>query len=53
MVNAPMSDPHNSPPLPFGVHIPFVEHLGFEMVFFEGGRSEMRSEEHTSELQSH
>ena len=42
MVNAPMSDPHNSPPLPFGVHIPFVEHLGFEMVFFEGGRSEMR-----------
>ena len=37
-----MSDPLNSPPLPFGVHIPFVEHLGFEMVFFEGGRSEMR-----------
>jgi uncharacterized protein (TIGR00369 family) len=42
MVNAPMSDSHISPSLPFGVHIPFVEHLGFEMIFFEGGRSEMR-----------
>ncbi|MDI9330064.1 MAG: PaaI family thioesterase [Alphaproteobacteria bacterium] len=26
----------------FGVRIPFVEHLGFEMVFFDAGRSEMR-----------
>ena len=26
----------------FGVHIPFVAHLGFEMVSFEGGHSEMR-----------
>ena len=25
----------------FGVHIPFVEHLGFEMGFFEDGRSEL------------
>ncbi|MEY2622749.1 MAG: hypothetical protein RIT26_2569 [Pseudomonadota bacterium] len=26
----------------FGVHIPFVAHLGFEMVSYEGGRSELR-----------
>jgi uncharacterized protein (TIGR00369 family) len=26
----------------FGVHIPFVEHLGFQMVFFDQGQSEMR-----------
>ena len=31
-----------SEPNPFGVEIPFVEHLGFEMVFMEGGRSELR-----------
>jgi uncharacterized protein (TIGR00369 family) len=28
----------------FGVHIPFVEQLGFELVVFEGGRSELRYE---------
>ena len=26
----------------FGAYIPFVEHLGFEMVFFEDGQSELR-----------
>ncbi len=26
----------------FGAYIPFVEHLGFEMVYFEDGQSEMR-----------
>ena len=26
----------------FGASIPFVEHLGFEMVFFEDGESELR-----------
>ena len=26
----------------FGVEIPFVTHLGFELVFMEGGRSELR-----------
>jgi uncharacterized protein (TIGR00369 family) len=26
----------------FGAYIPFVEHLGFEMVFFEDGESELR-----------
>jgi len=26
----------------FGVDIPFVEHLGFELTLFEGGRSEIR-----------
>jgi len=25
----------------FGAYIPFVEHLGFEMVFFEDGQSEL------------
>ena len=25
----------------FGVEIPFVEHLGFELTLFEGGRSEL------------
>ena len=35
----------------FGVHIPFVEHLGFEMVRFEDGQSHLRYEtrpEHTN-----
>lgn len=27
---------------PFGVEIPFVEHLGFEMVSMQGGASELR-----------
>lgn len=26
----------------FGAYIPFVEHLGFEMVFFDEGQSELR-----------
>ena len=26
----------------FGAHIPFVHHLGFELVFMEGGASELR-----------
>lgn len=26
----------------FGAYIPFVDHLGFEMVFFEEGQSELR-----------
>ena len=33
----------------FGAYIPFVDHLGFEMVFFEDGQSELRytpEEEH-------
>ena len=25
----------------FGVEIPFVDHLGFELALFEGGRSEL------------
>jgi uncharacterized protein (TIGR00369 family) len=25
----------------FGAHIPFVSHLGFDLVLFEGGRSEL------------
>ena len=28
-------------PLDFGTTIPFVEHLGFELMLFEGGRSEL------------
>ena len=28
--------------LPFGAHIPFVEHLGFTLERFEGGESELR-----------
>jgi uncharacterized protein (TIGR00369 family) len=28
-------------PLDFGTTIPFVEHLGFELMMFEGGRSEI------------
>jgi uncharacterized protein (TIGR00369 family) len=28
-------------PLNFGTTIPFVEHLGFELMLFEGGRSEL------------
>jgi uncharacterized protein (TIGR00369 family) len=27
------------PPSSFGLHIPFVEHLGFELTLFEGGNS--------------
>ena len=28
----------------FGAYIPFVDHLGFEMVFFDDGQSELRFE---------
>jgi uncharacterized protein (TIGR00369 family) len=28
--------------IPFGVHIPFIEHLGFTLERFEGGESELR-----------
>jgi uncharacterized protein (TIGR00369 family) len=28
-------------PMNFGVDIPFVNHLGFELILFEGGRSEI------------
>lgn len=31
--------PTPAPPIPFGVHIPFVEHLGFRLTVFEGGHS--------------
>ena len=27
--------------IPFGAHIPFVEHLGFSLETFEGGESEL------------
>lgn len=37
-----MSKPADAPAPAFGVHIPFVAHLGFEMVSYEGGRSELR-----------
>lgn len=32
----------NFSPEGFGVHIPFVHLLGFEMVFYDGGQSELR-----------
>ena len=28
--------------IPFGVHVPFIEHLGFTLERFEGGESELR-----------
>lgn len=31
----------SAPGTPFGVEIPFVHHLGFELVLFEGGQSEL------------
>ena len=37
-----MSVESDQKPSAFGVHIPFVAHLGFEMIGFEGGQSEMR-----------
>ena len=36
-----MSNPGRTHQEAFGVHIPFVEHLGFEMGYFEDGRSEL------------
>ncbi|HSV51570.1 MAG TPA: PaaI family thioesterase [Burkholderiaceae bacterium] len=36
----------------FGVEIPFVHHLGFELDVFEGGRSELRYEPRPEHLNS-
>ena len=36
----------------FGAYIPFVEHLGFEMEFFEDGQSELRYTPEESHLNS-
>jgi uncharacterized protein (TIGR00369 family) len=36
----------------FGVTIPFVDHLGFELVLFEGGRSEITYEARPEHLNS-
>ena len=36
----------------FGAYIPFVEHLGFEMEFFEDGKSELRYLPEESHLNS-
>jgi uncharacterized protein (TIGR00369 family) len=38
--------------LPFGVEIPFVHHLGFELALFEGGQSELRYEARPEHLNS-
>jgi uncharacterized protein (TIGR00369 family) len=39
--------------LKFSVHIPFVEHLGFELVKFENGESEIRYEAAPEHLNSY
>ncbi len=36
----------------FGVDIPFVNHLGFELILFEGGRSEIHYETKPEHLNS-
>ena len=36
----------------FGVNIPFVHHLGFELVQFDGGQSEIRYEARAEHLNS-
>jgi uncharacterized protein (TIGR00369 family) len=36
----------------FGVNIPFVQHLGFELVEFEGGQSEIRFDTRPEHLNS-
>ena len=36
----------------FGVEIPFVHHLGFELILFEGGRSEIHYEPRPEHLNS-
>jgi uncharacterized protein (TIGR00369 family) len=38
--------------IPFGAHIPFVEHLGFDLTVFEGGRSEIVYEPKPEHLNS-
>jgi uncharacterized protein (TIGR00369 family) len=48
-----MSDLTAAPTLPFGANIPFVAHLGFEMIFFEGGQSEMRFDPRPEHLNSY
>ncbi len=36
----------------FGAYIPFVDHLGFEMVFFDDGQSELRFEPEPEHMNS-
>ncbi len=36
----------------FGAYIPFVDHLGFEMVFFDDGQSELRYEPEPEHMNS-
>jgi len=38
--------------IPFGVRIPFVDHLGFELMRFEGGQSELLYEPKPEHLNS-
>jgi uncharacterized protein (TIGR00369 family) len=40
------------PTLAFGVDIPFVQHLGFSLLLFEGGHSELRYEPRPEHLNS-
>ena len=47
-----MSDAQRAHAEAFGVRIPFVEHLGFQMVFFDQGQSEMRFEPKPEHLNS-
>lgn len=39
-------------PIPFGVHIPFVEHLGFRLERFADGQSELHYEPRPEHLNS-
>jgi uncharacterized protein (TIGR00369 family) len=48
-----MSDQSAPSPLPFGANIPFVAHLGFEMIRFEAGQSEMRFDPRPEHLNSY
>jgi uncharacterized protein (TIGR00369 family) len=36
----------------FGAYIPFVDHLGFEMIFFDDGQSELRFEPEPEHMNS-
>lgn len=47
-----MSEAQHAHSEAFGVCIPFVEHLGFQMVFFDQGHSEMRFEPKPEHLNS-
>jgi uncharacterized protein (TIGR00369 family) len=47
-----MSDAQRAHAEAFGVRIPFVEHLGFQMVFFDQGQSEMRFDPQPEHLNS-